>query len=239
MRRHVILALLVAVLPGCRKAAPPPPASAPSTAPAIISGSLLERVDVPNYSYLRIQQTDGKEVWAAVPTSTIAKGSPVTVLNPMPMRAFESKALQRTFDVVYFGTLGGAAVPANPVAGPAPHPLPQPAIEMGGLKIEKAKGSQARSIVEIYAQKQVLKDKSVVVRGKVVKYNASILGRNWIHLRDGSGTDARKDNDITLTTQDTAALGDIITARGIVHLDKDFGAGYKYAAILEEGKVEK
>lgn len=242
MRRFLVIVPVVVFLGvlGCKKSAPPAASGQAVIAAAaqgnVIQGTLLERLDVPNYSYLHIQTSD-QQVWAAVPTSTIEKGSAVTVLNPMPMRAFESTALKRTFDVVYFGTLGQAA-PAS-AATPAAHHMLQPSVDMGDLKIEKARGSEARTVSELYAEKDTLKEKSVLIRGKVVKYNAGILGRNWIHLRDGSGSEAGKNNDIAVTTQDVTALGEVVTARGTVRLNKDFGTGYSYPVILEDTKLSK
>jgi len=245
MRRLTVIPLILVSILGCRKSAPPP---APMTlggpmanaSAGTIKGTLLERLDVPSYSYLRIQ-AGSREVWAAVPSSTVAKGSEVTVVNPMPMKGFESPALKRTFDVVYFGTLAGPnAMPAMGSAPMSPHPttLP-PQVEMGNLKIDKASGPEARSIAELWAQRQTLKGKSVLVRGKVVKYNPHILGKNWIHLRDGSGSQDKGDNDITVTSTDETALGEVVTARGIITLDKDFGAGYAYKTIVEESKLTK
>jgi hypothetical protein len=91
----------------------------------------------------------------------------------------------------------------------------------------------------VYASKTALKDKPVVVRGTVVKFNPGIMGRNWVHIRDGSGSPETKDNDLTLTTQDTVAVGDVVLARGTVRLDKDFGAGYTYPVILEDVKITR
>ena len=94
-------------------------------------------------------------------------------------------------------------------------------------------------MAEIYAAKAALKGAEVVVRGKVVKFNAEIMGRNWIHLRDGSGSADKQDNDLTVTTTDMVAKGDIVTVRGKVALDKDFTAGYAYPVIIEDARVVK
>ena len=56
---------------------------------------------------------------------------------------------------------------------------------------------------------------------------------------DGSGTAEKADNDITITTADTVAVGDVVTAKGKVLVDKDFGAGYAYPVIVEDAKVAK
>jgi hypothetical protein len=114
-----------------------------------------------------------------------------------------------------------------------------PAADVGDVKVSKATGANAKTVSEINAQKKDLKEKKVVVRGKVVKFNSGIMGKNWIHLRDGSGSDAKGDNDITATTADVAQVGDVVVVTGTVRTDKDFGAGYTYSVIIEDAKVSK
>ena len=125
---------------------------------------------------------------------------------------------------------GMAAQHAAAAAGPA---------DVGEVKVAKATGPNAKTIAEVYGQKGQLKEKVVAVRGKVVKYNSGIMGKNWIHLRDGTGAQGKGDNDITVTTGDVAAVGDVIIVTGTVRLDKDFGAGYAYPVIIEEATIAK
>jgi hypothetical protein len=75
----------------------------------------------------------------------------------------------------------------------------------------------------------------VKVRGKVVKYNAEIMNRNWIHIRDGTG--AEGNNDLLVTSSKPTKLGDIILVTGKVATNRDFGANYKYAVMIEDAKV--
>ena len=82
-------------------------------------------------------------------------------------------------------------------------------------------GADARTVAEVWAQKGGLKEKSVTIRGQVVKYNPGVMGKNWIHLQDGSGEASKGNHDITVTSQDPAAKGDIVTVKGIVRQDKD------------------
>jgi hypothetical protein len=77
----------------------------------------------------------------------------------------------------------------------------------------------------------------VTVRGKIVKFNGGILGTNWLHIQDGSGSAKDGSNDLTVTSDGGAAVGDVITATGTIAIDKDFGAGYAYAVILEKATV--
>ncbi len=263
MRRLSVVLLVALAVAGCKKKEAAPPVAgmeaAPQAAAGALPGKVLERLDAPPYSYLRLQTAQG-EAWAAVPKTDAATGTEVTIQGAMPMQGFESKTLNRKFDVVYFGTLagaGGAAPAAMPgqgamgggaMGGEMP-PNPQdiaaqhkaaaagPA-DVGDVKVPKASGSDARTVAEIYAQRTTLKEKPVTLRGKVVKFNEGIMNRNWVHLRDGSGS-AGKDNDITVTTSDKTAVGDVVVVKGTVRLDKDFGAGYAYPVIIEDAKLSK
>ena len=61
------------------------------------------------------------------------------------------------------------------------------------------------------------------------------MGKNWIHIQDGTG--AKGTNDLTITTKNIVKLGDIILVEGTLELDKDFGSGYKYDIIIEDAKI--
>jgi len=258
MRRLSAVLLVAVAVAGCKKSEPPS-AAAPQQAAAAggeaaapqgttIKGKVLEKLDAPPYSYLKIS-VGKEEMWAAVPKSDAEKGKEVTVVNAMPMNGFESKTLNRKFDVVFFGTLEGAtpAADAKPMGSTEPTPANMAAqhanvgkgpAEVGDVKVDKASGAEARTVAEVYAQKAQLKDKPVTIRGKVVKYNAGIMGKNWLHIRDGSGK-ADKDNDLTITSQDVAKVGDVVVVKGSVRIDKDFGAGYAYPVIVEDAKISK
>jgi hypothetical protein len=202
-----------------------------------VKGEILETRDVDSYTYLRLKTADG-EIWAAVPTTTAKKGARVTIANPMTMENFESKALKKKFDRIVFGQL------VEPGAATAPTASPQgakpPAAGGGAVaKVAKASGPEGRTVAEIVNGKSGLKDKTVQVRGQVVKVNLGIMGKNWIHLQDGSGAAADGSNDILVTTQDKAAIGDIVSAKGTLRTDVNFGPGYTYAVMIENATVGK
>ena len=90
---------------------------------------------------------------------------------------------------------------------------------------------------EIYAKGAQLSGKPVKVRGRVVKFTPNIMGTNWMHIQDGSGEGATV--DLTVTTSAIVAVGDMVVAEGVLAVDKDFGAGYKYTAIIEKAEVTK
>jgi len=245
MRATLPLLLLAAATFACngRKASEAAPAGpVPAVAPAApaLSGKVLERIDAAPYSYLHVQSATG-EFWAAVPQNKLDKGADITLVSPLPMNNFESKILKRKFDLIFFGTLGSPSGSAGaPAPAPAPAPMaPQAATPMLGEKVAKATGADAKTIAEAYAQKAHLKGKTVTIKGTVVKFNASILGKNWIHLQDGSG-DAKSSNfDIAVTSQDQATKGQVITIQGVLNTDQDFGSGYTYSVIVENAKVLK
>jgi hypothetical protein len=65
------------------------------------------------------------------------------------------------------------------------------------------------------------------------------MGKNWIHLQDGSGAAAQGTNDMTVTSMDLAAMGTTITVKGTVRTGKDFGAGYVYPVLVEDARIVK
>ncbi len=207
----------------------PPPAQPQQAATAPqgdVSGRVLETMDAGAYTYLRLATPTG-EVWAAVSGANVKKGATVTVATQMVAENFESKTLHRKFDRIILGTLvdGSAAQHMTAVA------------DTGNVKVEKAAGG--KTVAEVWAQKTELKGQPVVIRGKVVKFLPGIMGKNWLHLRDGSGARANGTDDIAVTTQDFVKVGDVVTVRGTLSVNKDFGAGYLYPVIIEDAKAQK
>jgi hypothetical protein len=82
-----------------------------------------------------------------------------------------------------------------------------------------------------------LDGKIVQIRGKVVKVNNGIMKRNFLHIQDGTG--GQGTNDITVTSDQTANVGDEVTITGKVALNVDFGFGYKYPILIEQSTIEK
>ena len=225
-------------VPMAAAAATAPGAAPQSAAASTLSGKVVETMDAGGYTYLKLRTGSG-DVWAAVQQTKVKVGSTATIVPQMTLDNFESKTLKRTFDHILFGTMAGAG--AAPHAQPAVQPAAQhmTAPETGPIRVAKAEGANGRTIAEIWAEKDKLKDGPVAVRGKVVKFLPGIMGKNWLHLRDGSGTRDKGDDDITVTTADSAAVGDVVLVSGTLRIDKDFGAGYRYGAIVEEAKVSK
>ena len=89
----------------------------------------------------------------------------------------------------------------------------------------------------MFKSKNNYNGKSIIVTGRVVKVNNGIMGRNWVHLQDGTKCNS-KDCDLTITTSANVSIGSNAGFEGKIILDKDFGSGYKYD-VLMEGAVLK
>lgn len=207
--------------------------TAPAPAPTVVTGEVLEVQEVEDYTYLRLKTRNG-ETWAAVSRMPVKKGATVTIENAMVMNNFESRSLKKTFQTIVFGSLAGADPHGGMATG---KPVDVPAAPEA--KVAKASGPNAKTVAEIITQSADLKDKTVLVRGKVVKVNAGIMGKNWVHLRDGSGSTAANTNDVLITSMNAVKVGDVVTAKGIVRTDKDFGSGYFYKVIVEEATFQE
>jgi hypothetical protein len=242
-------ALALCTLVGCssqpvadaQSATPEPavPATAPQPGPTTITGTVAETIDAANYTYVRIS-TGSEDVWVAASPSKVAVGEKVAIPTEMRMENFHSQALNRDFPVIYFApqiaregealpvmTPQGAAAMSSHGNAQGPAPVVEPiAPPEGGM-----------SVADVWADRKTLAGKSVVVRGKVVKYNAGIMGANWIHLQDGSGDAAARTNDLTITSTMETRVGDVVTATGTVAIDKDLGSGYVYEVIVENATL--
>lgn len=241
MKRLILILLSVALLAACSgkkqaAAAVQPPAPAPAVKPQqaanLVSGKIIETTNAAGYTYVHFATAEG-EKWAAVREAQLEKGADVTIAVDMVAENFESKTLGKKFDKIIFGTISGGAQPAMA----SMMPPRAAATETAGIHVEKAKGG--KTVAEVWAGKAALQDKPVVVRGKVVKFLPEIMGKNWLHLRDGSGSQAKGDNDLTVTTKEPANVGDVVTVTGTLRVDKDFGAGYRYGVIVEDAKLQK
>lgn len=108
-----------------------------------------------------------------------------------------------------------------------------------GEKIDKAPGENSYVIADMHAKAKELAGKTVQVKGKVTKVSTGIMGKNWVHMQDGSGSQDAQNFDMTVTTQAQPKEGDVVTFEGVLAADKDFGAGYRYDVIIEDAKLKQ
>jgi len=219
MKKLLLLASLLCL--GCNNDTLPQAPASPTaqSESTFLEGTVAERIDVEGYTYLRLTTAKG-DTWTAVPTNPVALGTAVKIGNPMPMEHFHSKSLNRTFDVILFGSM------IEPSDAPGAKETPR--------TVAKATGADARTVAEVYQDKAKLKDKSVSVRGLVVKVSSGILGHNWLHIADGS-----QEKDLVVTTTQDVKQGEELTIRGTVHTDKDLGSGYRFEVLVEDAKLTR
>ena len=65
------------------------------------TGMVAETMSSGGYTYIKLDLGQGP-VWVAAPEFKVSTGQTVSVPGGMPMHNFQSKTLNRTFDVVYF-----------------------------------------------------------------------------------------------------------------------------------------
>jgi len=197
---------------------------------------IKEFLQTSSYTYLLVTEKD-QEYWIAVTKLNAKVGDDLYYQKSLVMKDFKSKELDRVFESVLFVQNNTSTPPNTTSAAPKMAAKKMPAKvnkQKKGIQVEVAEGGI--SIAELYKNREQYAGKKVKVRGQVVKVNNGIMSRNWIHIQDGT---ADADNyDLTLTTQNEANLGDIISIEGTVYLKKVFGAGYSYDLIIEEALVK-
>ena len=107
------------------------------------------------------------------------------------------------------------------------------------IKVDKAPGKNGYRVGELFEQAAKLDGQQVRVRGQVVKISMNIMGRNWLHLQDGTGNTMKNTHDLVVTTMATPAKGEVVLVEGKLAANRDFGAGYHYPVIIEEASVSK
>ncbi|HEY5973218.1 MAG TPA: DNA-binding protein [Geobacteraceae bacterium] len=204
-------------------------------------GKVVQVINSGGYTYIQLKKKSGEKVWAAIPDTKIEIGSQLTLNPGMVMTNFESKTLKRTFDEIIFTDL-----PAPPkagkdkdkkVSGKSPGSGGSSVSPSLKVSVKKASGPNGYIIADLFKNKVKLNKKKVTVRGKVVKVSTNIMGKNWIHLRDGSGDHAKGNFDLVATSAlAVPAEGEVVLLSGTLYKDKDFGGGYKYEVVVEDAE---
>jgi len=195
----------------------------------MIYGKVTDVIDVTGYTYAEVD-TGTEKLWAAGPPTALKTGDMVSFSAQMPMQNFHSKSIGRDFPVIYF--INSYITNKKTSATVSPHAQISQQINEPVVGINKVDGGN--TVAEIYSDKNRLNGKTIRVRGKVTKFTANIMGKNWIHIRDSSTLD-----DLTVTSDGTAAVGDVVIAEGKLDIDKDYGYGYLYPVIIESARITK
>jgi len=193
--------------------------------------TVLQVLPTDKYVYLRVSE-DEEEFWVAVGKQEAEVGEKYFFKGGLLKTNFHSKEYDRTFDKVYLVSklmpLSNAKRDRQTVKTKSKSPS-------NDQIIKGERHPESVSIADIVSTPENYKDQSIIVSGLCTKLNANIMSRNWIHLKDGSNDEY----DFVVTSDIAVPEGHFVSMKGVITLDKDFGAGYRYSIIMEEAEIVK
>lgn len=194
---------------------------------------VMEVLQANSYTYLRVKENDA-EHWVTLPTIQAETGKTYYYQGGFQMTNFESKDLNRTFEAVLFI----ASISDEPITAGALSSQDKPYTSKSTTEKEEITMDPVQdgiTIAELYSNLGSYAEKLVKIKGRVTKYNARIMGKNWIHIQDGTNHSGHF--DLTATTSAELKVGDIVCIEGKISLNKDFGYGYFYEVLMEDAKL--
>ena len=230
----VILSILV-VFSGCVRKNKVPTAQNQSPAdPSMHEVKVEEVIQASQYTYLKVSE-NGAENWIAVTRQEAEKGEIYYYNKALEMKNFHSKELERDFETIFFVQ----EISTLPIIGEVQTPAQQgnkvALSQKEGISVAPA--VEGLSIAKLYSSRNDYNGKTIKMKGQVVKVNEEVMGKNWVHIQDG--TKDGENFDLTITTLDKAAVDEVVTFEGTITLNKDFGYGYSYELIMEDAKLVK
>jgi hypothetical protein len=203
---------------------------------------VVEVIQGGSYTYIKAKENMG-EKWMAVLKQDVQTGVVYYYDEALPMNNFHSKEIDRTFEEIFFvntisttplekGSMSGMGAMGETEAQPA---------HMGKVNTEQnssitlEKKAEEITVAKIFASRNEYSGKEVEIRGVVVKVNEQVMGKNWIHIQDGTSDNGNF--DLTVTSTELPAVNDEITVKGKIILNKDFGYGYSYEVIMEDAAI--
>jgi len=196
---------------------------------------VTEVVQGKTYTYLNVKENMMNR-WVAVSHQEVKPGDVFYYDDALQMTDFHSKEIDRTFDVIYFVN----QISKTPLNKQQPMAADMAAGHTGKVaaksaEVELNKAEGELTVADVFAQKADLTSKEFEIRGVVVKVNEQVMGKNWVHIQDGTSSDGKF--DLTITTQAEVEVGNEVTFKGKLTLEKDFGAGYYYDVIMEDATL--
>lgn len=184
------------------------------------------------YTYLNVNE-GSRKYWIATSKMEAKKGNTFYYSGGLLKINFESQEFKRTFDTIY---LVSRIISTEQHAGSMTHGNNEIESKIDPSKLPPIKNSI--KISNIFTNKNLYNGKSITISGKCTKVNNGIMGRNWVHINDGSKLKG-KEITLTVTTSEIVNTGENVAFNGKISLNKDFGAGYKYEIIMEEATIVK
>ena len=203
------------------------------------TGTVAEAITSGGYVYVRLEEDDA---WVASSPIPVAVGDKVTYSGGMMMKDFASRTLNRKFEYIIFA---GKLEIVNEFDADA-HASAAASDQHDFAKSETAPEPQAgeiapleggKTIADVHAGPEQLKDQQIALRARVMKVSKNIMGKNWITLQDGTG--AAPKNRLIATSSELVGVGDLVVVKGVVHTNVDLGSGYNYPVLIEEATFTK
>ncbi len=186
---------------------------------------------LPTTKYVYLLVDEGEEpFWIATISKDVKIGNTYYYKGGLLKTNFESKEHNRMFDKIYLVSKLVELNHGNTANQQQTGELNKKA-PTNTVKTIEQKGSI--KISEIVNNPKSYEGKTVQISGVCTKINVGIMDRNWIHIKDGS----KDEYDLVVTSDAFVPEGSTISIKATVTLNKDFGAGYKYALILEDGEL--
>lgn len=189
-----------------------------------------EFIQTSAYTYILVEENQ-KEFWIAVGKIEPQVGETYYYNDALEMVDFQSKELNRVFKSVYFVQHLNKEPGLKKQVAVDEYNHKRSNNTASDINIEAIEGGI--TIAALFENGEQYADKTIIVKGKVIKINKAIMNKNWIHIQDGTSFEGKY--DLTLTsTLDNVKIGEIVTFEGKVAVKKDFGSGYAYELIVEE-----
>ena len=192
---------------------------------------VVEVLQAERYTYLKVKEKLNT-FWIATKKLEAKVGESYLYQGGLMKTNFESVEHKRTFDKIY---LVSEIINANAHPGGSMETEHTHTHDVAIAATPNIKGALKLSV--LMANKSKYKGQKILVAGTCVKANYGIMNKNWYHIQDGSKADG-KVCDFTITSDDNIPLGAPVAFEGVLRLNKDFGAGYVYELIMENGKLK-
>lgn len=228
----VFLVLLISISCNNNSKTQQETAQAPTNEKAFV---VKEVIQTTSYTYLKVEE-NSEERWVAISKTDAKSGDKYYYDEALKMSNFHSKELNRDFETIYFiNKASTIPLSVQKKIGAMPHHHSGKAKVQKGSSISLEKSNDELTVGQIFENPKKFENKEIEIRGIVVKVNKQVMGKNWIHIQDG--TAHNESFDLTITSMDLPVKGDEVTLKGTIILNKDFGAGYFYDVIMEKAKL--
>lgn len=186
------------------------------------------------YTYLDVME-NGENYWIAIPYTEVEKGETYFYTEGVLMHNFESKEHDRVFEKLYLVS-GVSKTPDFTASRRGDIPAIS---ETEPVLIEEIPPiAGGKRISELFSNPAAFSDQTIIIKGQCVKVNRNIMGKNWVHLQDGSKDADNNNLDLTVSTMSEVEVGEIVVFEGKIVTNKDFGSGYRYDLMMEEATLK-